>query len=425
MPAEKLTQVPSTGADFGLPDHLTIPDLVPLDQPFDGLPALITTERGLARAAQRLTQASGPVAVDTERASGFRYGQRAFLVQIKRGDSGIILIDPECFKDLSLINEALSGVEWVLHAAGQDLVALAELGMRPDTLFDTELAGRIAGFERVGLGTVVEQLLGYKLAKEHSAADWSKRPLPESWLIYAALDVEILTDLRDAFEDLLRAQGKWEYAQEEFEHLRLQPAKAKRKDPWRKTKGIQRLKNRRQLTALRNLWQEREHLAQTKDIAPKKLLPDSALIEAAYAMPSNVPAVLNIPGYQTRALKREAPRWVRAIVSARKDKEPVPYTTPAEGPPPLKAWETKRPVSALLIAPAKEAMSKLAEELTIPTENLLTPETLRLLCWDPPQDTSTPGIARELEKLGARPWQVTLTAPVLSPIFIEVLTSKH
>ncbi|QRZ60873.1 HRDC domain-containing protein [Rothia sp. ZJ932] len=418
MPAENLSVVGSN-TDFGLPAGVTIPELVPLDEPFDGVPALITNERGLARAAERLVQASGPVAVDTERASGVRYGQRAFLVQIKRGESGVILIDPECFSDLGIINVALSHTEWVLHAAGQDLVALAKLGMQPDQLFDTELAGRLAGFERVGLGTVVEKLLGYKLAKEHSAADWSRRPLPKSWLNYAALDVEILTDLRDAFEDVLREQGKWEYALQEFEYLRLHPVKEKRKDPWRKTKGIQRLKNRRQLTALRNLWLEREHLAQKKDVAPKKLLPDASIIEAAYSMPSNVPAVLSIPGFQTRALKREAPRWVRAIVSARNDKEPVPYTTPAEGPPPLKAWEVKRPLSAQLIAPAKEAMAALSEKHSIPTENLLTPEILRRVCWDPPVNAHS--IADALRQLDARPWQVELVTPVLSPIFNAIL----
>lgn len=413
--------VGTQSADFGLPAHLAIPELVPLNEPFEGLPSIITTEGGLKRAAQKISAAHGPAAIDTERASGIRYGQRAFLVQIKRGDTGIILIDPECFDDLSIINSALAGVEWVLHASTQDLPALVELGMRPDFLFDTELAARLAGLERVGLGPVVEQLLGYKLAKEHSAADWSKRPLPAEWLNYAALDVEILVDLRDALEDLLESQNKLEYARQEFAYIVANPTREPKKDPWRKTKGIQTLRNRRQLTALRNLWTERDHLARAKDVAPKRLLPDASLIQAASSMPRSVPAILQVPGFQTRALKREAPRWIRAISAARNEEHPVPYTTPAEGPPPLKAWENKRPQSAALIGPCREAVNALGAEMNIPAENLMVPDTLRKLCWEPPAEADAETIADALRQLGARQWQIEAVVPVILPIFEDIL----
>ncbi|WP_238397923.1 HRDC domain-containing protein [Rothia amarae] len=401
--------------------EFAIPDIVLLNRPADGIPAVISTERGLRNAAQVLKNAEGSVAVDTERASGIRYGQRAFLVQLKRGDSGIILIDPEAFEDLSLINEALRGVEWVLHAATQDLPCLADLGMHPDFLFDTELGSRLAGFDRVGLGTVVEQLLGYRLKKEHSAVDWSKRPLPAEWLNYAALDVEILVDLRDAIEDVLREQGKLEIALEEFAYLASAPPKETAPDPWRKTKGIQALRNRRQLTALKNLWFERDHLAQKKDIAPKRLLPDSSLIQAARAMPRTVPAILAIPGFQTRSLRREAPRWVRAIHDAKSAEQPVPYTTPASGPPPIKAWEHKRPVSHALIQAAKETLNDLSDDINIPHDNILQPDTLRRLCWEPPQEISEDSLAYELRSLGARNWQINLVVPRLLPLFEKYL----
>lgn len=401
--------------DIGL-GHLEIPEVVPLNEPFDGVPTVISTQRGLENAAKRLAEQTGPVAIDTERASGIRYGQRAFLVQIKRGNSGIILIDPECFDDLEIISNALEDAEWVLHAATQDLPCLAELKMHPTALFDTELASRLAGFERVGLGYVVEHLLGYRLAKEHSAADWSKRPLPADWLNYAALDVEILLDLREAIIEVLKEQNKLEIAYQEFEYEREHPLREKKKEPWRKTKGIHQVRNRRQLTALRNLWMERDHLAQKKDIASKRLLPDSALIQAARTMPRTVPAMLQVPGFQTRALKREAPRFIRAIAEARKDDSPVPYSTPSDAPPPVKAWETKRPVSAEILNEAKEAVNALADELTVPHDNLLTPDTLRRLCWDPPLAT-TAKLAVALKNYGARDWQIEAVVPVLQPIF--------
>ncbi len=406
-------------------DTLEIPDVIALQEPAEGIPAVISTQRGLHHAAHLLASSQGPVALDTERASGIRYGQRAFLVQLKRSNSGIILIDPEAFADLTPINKALKGAEWVLHAAGQDLPCLQDLGMVPDLLFDTELAARLAGFERVGLSSVVEQLLGYKLAKEHSAVDWSKRPLPLDWLNYAALDVEILLDLRDALEEVLKKQGKWAFALEEFKHLSQGKTKEKPQDPWRKTKGIHSVKNRRQLTALRNLWYEREKLAQKKDIAPKRLLTDAALIQAARSMPQTVSDVLVIPGFQSKNLRKEAPRWLGAIAAARREKTPVPYTIPAQGPPPIKAWETKRPNSFTLIHRSKEAVTALANHTNIPAENILAPDSLRRLCWDPPQRPSQAEISRILAELGARNWQIKLVTPVLEPIFTEVLAQEQ
>ncbi|MGH8916838.1 MAG: ribonuclease D, partial [Actinomycetes bacterium] len=172
-----------------LQDSGTAP--VPLLRPADGLPAVVADATALRRTAEQFAAGTGPVAVDAERASGFRYSQRAYLVQLRRAGAGTALIDPiPLGSDLAGIAAALTGPEWVLHAANQDLPCLAEVGLHPAKLFDTELAGRLAGLPRVGLGPMVEQLLGLALEKGHGAADWSRRPLPEDWLVYAALDVE-------------------------------------------------------------------------------------------------------------------------------------------------------------------------------------------------------------------------------------------
>ncbi len=191
-------------------------DVVPLTEPRDGLPEVVTTGEALDRATASLARGSGPVAVDAERASGFRYGQRAFLVQFRREGAGTVLIDPVACPDLSELDAALAPAEVVLHAAGQDLPCLAELGYRPRALFDTELAGRLLGFPRVGLAALVEEVLGLRLAKGHGAEDWSTRPLPAGWLRYAALDVEVLVELRDALAQQLEEQGKTEWARQEF-----------------------------------------------------------------------------------------------------------------------------------------------------------------------------------------------------------------
>ncbi len=405
-------------SDLGLTPELVIPPTVKLNEPAGGVPGVIDSPAGLRRAAESLSEADGPVAIDTERASGIRYGQRPFLVQLKRGDSPIFLIDPEAFDDLSLIDDALRGTEWIIHASTQDIPSLRMVGMNPDALFDTELAGRLAGLPRVGLGAMTEELLGYTLAKEHSAADWSKRPLPEPWLVYAALDVELLVDLREAVSEVLREQGKLSWAIEEFDAICSAPDPQPKPDPWRKTKGIRQIRSARQLTALRNLWYERDSLAQSKDIAPKKLLADSALITAAKTMPQTVPKLQRIPGFHAKLIRRESVRWVQAIRDAASGRDEVPYNVPSDSPPPVKAWASKRPDSAEILKPAKDAVAELADSYGLPQENLLTPEHLRRLCWDHPF-ASSDEIPELLESYGARAWQIALVSPVLAQVFEE------
>ena len=204
MPNSDATASASSPADSQSPE----PQLIPLTHPRDGIPEVINTPAALRRAVRELSAGTGDLAVDTERATGFRYGQRAFLLQIRREGAGTWLIDPEELDDLSVLRDFVNQQPWILHAATQDLPCLHELGMSPTSLFDTELAGRLAGFPRVSLGTMVAELLGLQLAKEHSAVDWSTRPLPEAWLNYAALDVEVLEQLRQEISKILEEQGK-------------------------------------------------------------------------------------------------------------------------------------------------------------------------------------------------------------------------
>ena len=207
--------------------------VVPLLEPKGGLPPLVTTASALEAAIGALAAGSGPVAVDAERASGFRYGHRAFLVQFRRHGAGTVLIDPVACNDLSGLDSALADTEAVLHAASQDLPCLTELGYRPRRIFDTEVAGRLLGYPRVGLGTLVETILGLGLEKTHSAADWSTRPLPAEWLRYAALDVEVLVELRDVLHAQLAEQDKLEWARQEFVAVLAAAPPPPRADPWR------------------------------------------------------------------------------------------------------------------------------------------------------------------------------------------------
>jgi ribonuclease D len=401
-------------------DEDAAPQAPLLSEPRDGVPPVIDTLAALETAAAGLRAGSGPVAVDAERASGYRYGQRAYLVQIRREGFGTILVDPVPFGELRRLGDAMADTEWVVHAASQDLPCLRELGLEPTQLFDTELAARLAGYERVGLATMVELLLGLRLAKEHSAVDWSRRPLPEPWLRYAALDVEVLLDLRDALEAELRRQGKLEWAQEEFKAVLAASAPAPRADPWRRTSGIHRVRNRRQLAVVRALWFERDRIARDRDTAPGRIITDASLVAAALAAPASEADLAKVAGWGGRSTRRLATELWPVIEAARVLPEaelPRP-AAPGDGPPPANRWPDRDPVAAGRLARARTAMSAVSEQHDIPTENLLSPDLMRRLAWSPPSSDLTE-VSDFLLAAGARPWQVALTAPGLAAAMAE------
>ncbi|GMA31417.1 HRDC domain-containing protein [Litorihabitans aurantiacus] len=389
---------------------------VPLVEPRDGVPEVLTTPEALADYVAALAAGTGPVAVDAERASGFRYGQRAYLVQVRREGAGTALIDPIALPDLSGVDAALRGVEWVLHAANQDLACLAEVGMRPDALFDTELAGRLLGRDRVGLGAIVASELGYSLAKEHSAADWSTRPLPPEWLRYAALDVEVLVELRDALAADLVRQGKDDWAAQEFEAVRVAPPPPPRVDPWRRTTGIPAVKDARRLAVVREMWHERDETARERDIAPGRVLPDRAIVAAALALPRTRGAMSDLPEFSGRGTRRRLDRWWGAVARVHEmaDGDLPPRRAPGgDTMPAPRGWSDRFPEAAERLRAVRATMRLLAIDQSTPQENLLAPDLQRRLAWDPPSPTPA-AVAQRLRDGGARPWQAALVAPVLA-----------
>ncbi|MFJ3892486.1 HRDC domain-containing protein [Streptomyces sp. NPDC090083] len=423
-----MTDAQETAADSSLrttggapPDDVE-PAPIPLLEPREGIPPVIADEESLAEAIAAFAAGTGPLAVDAERASGYRYGQRAYLVQLRREGAGTALIDPVACPDLSGFGEAVSGVEWVLHAATQDLPCLREIGMVPTRLFDTELAGRLAGFPRVGLGAMVESVLGFVLEKGHSAVDWSTRPLPEPWLRYAALDVELLVDLRDALEKELDRQGKLDWARQEFDAIASAPPAEPRKDPWRRTSGMHKVRRRRQLGVVRELWQTRDRIAQRRDVSPGKVLSDAAIVEAALSLPVDVQALAALNGFGHRMGRRQLEQWQVAVDRAKTlpDSALPQPGQPVTGPPPPRAWADKDPEAAARLSAARAAVSAVAEGLNMPQENLITPDTVRRVCWEPPKNLDVASVGAALSGYGARAWQVEQVAPVL----VDALTAK-
>jgi ribonuclease D len=396
---------------------LSTPDEAPATpfEPRDGVPSVITDDAALSEYADLLAGGTGPLALDAERASGYRYSQRAYLVQVRREGAGTALIDPIAVPDLSAVQEATAGVEWILHAATQDLSCLAEVGLRPSALFDTELAGRLLGRERVSLAALVQSELGHVLEKGHGATDWSVRPLSTAQLRYAALDVELLAELRDAMAAALEESGKSEIARQEFEALLDFAPRERGDDEWRRTSGIHRVRKPRALGVVRELWMTRDEIARTRDIAVGRILPDASLVAAAQATLATKADLAALKEFNGRGADRYLSRWWDAIARAQAlPVEELPGSAPPPtGPPPPRSWADRDPEAFARLSAAREGLAALAETMGMPVENVISPDAVRRLCWSPPDPCGPDEVADALQASGARPWQIEATVGCL------------
>ena len=387
--------------------------------PRSGLPELIIDQAGFRTALAALKAGSGPIAIDAERASGYRYSQRAYLIQLFRRGGGLHLIDPIAVSDPSLWREmdsALKDCEWIIHASTQDLPCLRELGLNPTILFDTELGGRIAGCERVGLGPLSEALLDIQLAKEHSAVDWSIRPLHADWLNYAALDVDVLIDLRDAVETLLTARGKMRWATEDFVQILKNPPNPPRVDPWRRTSGMHKVRDRMTLAIIRALWGSRDDFAREIDLAPGRVFNDEALVEVATKRPATIDEFTKIIKRRSRVTNAPTTEWfalMKQTLELPETELPV-LRIPSLGLPPIKLWKERNPLGNARLSHARAAVMQRAVELELPVENLISPEVIRQLVWkNPPESELERYIENLLLENGARSWQVEQISALL------------
>ena len=383
-------------------------------EPREGLPEIVSTPEQLAKLVAAISGGTGPVALDAERASGFKYSQRAYLIQLRRKGSGSHLIDPILFANLNSLQDALQGVDWILHAASQDLVCLAEVGLIPTAnVFDTELAGRLLGLPRVGLGPLIETQLGFSLAKEHSAADWSTRPLPESWLNYAALDVEFLIELWELLEAQLLEAQKYEWALQEFDHVKRTTAPIERVDPWRRTSGMHVIRRPREMAVIREVWHARDEIAREQDIAAGRILSDSHIVTLASSGLTKESELKTLSFMHLRNVKRHASTWIEATLRAHglPDTELPALKLPVTGPPAPRNWEVRNPQAWRRLEFARAQLSAVAEKLGLPVENLMTPDTIRRVLWAPPDNVVE--LNQVLADYNARPWQIAIVSPVL------------
>ena len=375
---------------------------------------LIDNQESLINCCNNLEKDEQPYAIDAERASGFKYSQRAYLLQISSATSDIYLIDPTSIKDLTPLRQLLNNKSWILHAATQDLPCLFELELKPGEIFDTELAARLLSLPHVGLGGLLEDELQITLDKEHSAADWSKRPLPQDWLVYAALDVEFLHQLRKILTQKLSDNNKFDLAQQEFKALCSWQSPGLRNDPWRRTSGMHEVRGGQDSAIVRQIWLKRDEIAQQRDIAAGRVLNDAGIVEIATKKPKTVQELKDLASIKYRPAKNDAEIWFEQLQIALQmgpDQWPVKKKG-AETYPAPKSWLEKRPEAYHRLQFVKAQLQKMSEELLIPVEHLCSPDLVKKWCWDKPTD-QLETINDWLISQGARDWQAQNLAPVL------------
>lgn len=405
----------------------------PLLSPRNGVPEIVNNEGEFEKLITELLKGNGPLAIDAERASGYRYSQRAYLIQIYRKDGGLHLIDPIPLKSSNLwdkFNKQFSKYEWVIHASTQDLPCLIEVGLKPELLFDTELGARLAGCERVGLGPLAESLLELQLSKEHSAVDWSIRPLRPEWITYAALDVDILLDIRDAVEKLLTEQNKLSWAQADFaailaSYQDFNFSDLPKPDRWRRTSGMHKVRDRLTMTVVKDLWASRDELARQLDLAPGRTLADEAIVDLAVKRPNNLEAVAKLIGRRTRLDAPPFNRWLDVLNLALQTPtaDQPEFRVPSQNLPPIKIWKEKNPLGYARLTHARAALLELSAQIKVPTENLVTPELVRKICWPQPPALSSEYqsfVKNELAKMGARPWQIEQVASAIASALAQI-----
>jgi ribonuclease D len=170
------------------------------------------------------------------------------------------------------------------------------------------------------------------------------------------------------------------------------------------------------LATAKALWEARDEIARARDLAPGRVLPDAAIIDAVVTAPDSEEALVRMPVFRGRATRRYARTWYTAMATAAglpDEALPLPGP-PGEGPPAPHRWAERDPAAAARLVAAREVVRDLSTELNVPAENLIAPDAVRRLAWSPPVPCTEETVAAHLRASRARAWQVGLVAGPLS-----------
>lgn len=291
---------------------------------------IITQRSDLERLAKQLLREE-VVAVDTEADSFYHYFDKVCLVQIATRD-GCWLVDPIALGGASELEPlgpvfASPKVKVLFHAAEYDIYVLKrDCGFEFTNLFDTMVSAQLLGYPAIGLSALVEKHFGVSLPKDEQRSDWSRRPLTEKQLRYAASDVHYLIRLAETLEDELRRAGRFDWAMNDFETLcgRRWPDREFDELGYLRITGARAL-DPVALAVLRELYLLRDQRSREIDRPPFKVLGNRTLLEIAREKISDLDSLAEIKGITDLILKRLGKDMVAAVKKGlRKPHGPIP-----------------------------------------------------------------------------------------------------
>ena len=317
------------------------------------------------------------LAVDSESNSLYAYQEQVCLIQFSTREKDI-LIDSLLLPDLSPLEPIFKSdkIMKVFHAAEYDLICLfRDYGFQFNFLFDTMIAARILGYQKVGLGSLLESYFGIEMDKKYQRANWGRRPLKEEMLEYARLDSHFLIPLAEILQKELHEKGRWELALEDFRRLPQNiedTTESSDQDFW-KLHGARDLSPSK-AAVLESVYQFRESEAEKQDRPPFKVISHQALVEIAQKLPKNKMELASLSSLNQRLVNRYGKGLMEAIQEGKKARPKVPP-------------RHERPKEAVLqrMDSLREWRKIKGRDLGVPSDVILPKDVLNRIAWGAPQ----------------------------------------
>jgi ribonuclease D len=330
------------------------------------------------RDISKMLSAQDILAVDTESNSLYAYQEQVCLIQFSTREKDF-LVDALALPDLSPLEPIFrsESIMKVFHAAEYDLICLhRDYGFKFNFLFDTMIAARTLGYQKIGLGSLLEKYFQIHVDKKYQRANWGRRPLKSEMLEYARLDSHYLIPMAEILQKELHERGRWELAREDFERLtqNIEDTTESSGDDFWKLHGARDL-SPKQAAVLKSVYQYRESQAEKQDRPPFKVLSHQVLVNIAQQLPENLQSLADTSSLNQRLVRRYGKGLIQAIREG--EKAPLEFR-PRNG----------RPEEAVLnrINLLREWRKQAGQDMGVPSDVVLPKDVLNRIAWGNPQN---------------------------------------
>jgi len=321
------------------------------------------------------------IAVDTESNSLYAYQEQVCLIQFSTREKDI-LVDTLALPDLSLLGPVFHSdkIMKIFHAAEYDLICLfRDYGFQFKFLFDTMIAARTLGYQKIGLGSLLEKYFDVRMDKKYQRANWGRRPLKPEMLEYARLDSHYLIPLAEILQKELRESDRWPLAMEDFNRLtqNIEDTTESNEDDFWNLRGARDL-NSRQAAILKAVYQFRESQAEKQNRPSFKVVSHQALVDIASKGPDSPEALKKLPSLNHRLVDHYGKGLINAVHEGEK--------ASPENPP----FNNRPPDAVLNRMDALREWRKMAgRNMDVPSDVVLPREVLNRIARENPNDKQT------------------------------------